>query len=58
MKKLYKNEKIIRVITPLGISMGEFIATKGDLPLLIELNKDPRGCVYFRWSGIRVGECY
>lgn len=57
MARLYKGEKIIRVVTPLGLSLGQFIATQSDLPLLAEVNHSPRGSVYFRWYAMRPEDC-
>lgn len=55
-RHLYKNEKRVRVVSPMGLLMGEFITTVSTLPQLVAINKSPLGQSYFRWSGIKKEE--
>ena len=55
-KSLYKGEKIIRVVSSMGLSMGSFVAHDSALPYLAKLNHDSEFPVYFRWNKIKKDE--
>jgi len=54
---LGKGQKLVRVVTELGIPIGSFIAHETDLPYLVKINKAPTGTIYFRWYGMKSTEC-